>query len=263
MDELIRTVVSLRNMISEMDRKGLELKRITKTSALLMMSGLSSNSIPINIVERCIREQNNDGGWVGVLDTIWNTQFLKLLSRPEFHLNIEKALNYLETQKNPEGLWGRSIRDISRIPVSALFFYLFPRMTNNIELTLLEELWEKEKGSLTYKAGYTLMAFSHNDYIPKASGLIEEAVYWLLNQQNEDGGFSPWKEHPVDSDVFCTSIASLGLACYSDHVPSDVFIKARKWLLDNRLKSGIWKYHEIEDGASWGLYTLSQLRKII
>jgi len=263
MNELIRTVVSLRNMISEMNKKGLELKRITKTSVLLIMSGLSTNSIPSNIIERCIHKQDNDGGWVGIVDTIWNTQFLKLLSRPELRPNIENALNYLETRKNPEGLWGRSIRDISRIPVSALFFYLFPRITNSSGLKLLEELWKTEKGSLTYKAGYTLMAFSHNDYIPKTSGMIEETVYWLLHQQNEDGGFSPWRGHPVDSDVFCTSIASLGLVCYSDHVPSDVFIKAREWLLDNRLESGIWKYHEIEDGASWGLYTLSQLRKII
>lgn len=262
MDELIRTVISLRNMISEMNRKGLELKRITKTAALVMMSGLSPNSIPSNIIERCIREQNMDGGWVGIVDTIWNTQFLKLLTHTDLQPRIEKALNYLQNQKNPEGLWGRSARDMSRIPVSALLFHSFPQTTNSGNLKLLEELWEVEKGSLTYKAGYILMAFYNNDYIPNNSSMINETVHWLLHQQNEDGGFSPWKGHPVDSDVFCTAIACLGLGCYSDLVPSEVFIKARDWLLDNRLESGIWKYHEIEDGASWGLYALSQLQKI-
>ena len=33
------------------------------------------------------------------------------------------------------------------------------------------------------------------------------------------------------------------------------------WIINNRLKSGIWKYHEIEDGASWGLFALSELKK--
>lgn len=262
MTELNRTVMSLFNMISGMNRKGLELKRITKTSALLIMSGLSPNSIPLEIVERCLNERCEDGGWVGIVDTIWNSHFLKLLSRSEFQPYIEQAQHYLNGQKNKEGLWGRSIRDMSRIPVSGLLFYLFPEMTDSSRLRLLEELWKSEQGSLSYKAGYILMAFSRNRYIPEKPELANKIIRWLEENQNEDGGFSPWKNHPVDSNVFCTSIAALGLNCYRTQASLEVLTKARDWLLNNRMKSGIWKYHEIEDGTSWGLYALSQLLKI-
>lgn len=256
---LLPTVLSLRNMIAEMNRKDLELKRITKTAALLMLSGLSRNSIPPVILERCLREQHPDGGWVATVDTMWNAFFLKTLDQTGFSSPIKKALDFIRAQKNNQGLWGRSQRDMSRIPVIGILFYLFPELADNTSLPLLEKLWIYEKNSLTYKAGYTLMAFSRCEYQPENKELIPETITWLLENQEDDGGFLPWKEHPVDSDVYCTSIALLGLSQYPQLVPRETFDRAFKWLLDNRLDNGIWKYHEIEDGASWGLYTLSQL----
>ena len=182
------------------------------------------------------------------------------MDRAAFVTPIAGALDYIQSQKNEHGLWGRSQRDISRIPVSGILFYLFPESAQTGELELLEELWISEKNSLTYKAAYSLMAFNTAGYRPKRqASLIEETVSWLASNQKDDGGFSPWKDHPVDADVFCTSIAVLGLLQYHRLVERVVFERALSWLAGNRLKTGIWKYHEIEDGASWGLFALTQL----
>jgi squalene cyclase len=248
-------------MIAEMNRKNLDLKRITKTASLLICSGLSTNSIPDGITRRCLTEQREDGGWVSILDTMWNTYFLQLLGPQQYELNIGKAKSFLLLQINDHGLWGRSQRDISRIPVTGILFYIFPELANNHRLLLLEELWLSEKNSLTYKAAYTLMAFKAAGYTPKEKNLIADTVEWLMENQRPDGSFAPWKAHPAASDVFCTSVAVLGLLQYKESVLPEIFEKSYNWLLSNRLPNGIWPYHEIEDGSSWALYTLTQLLK--
>jgi squalene cyclase len=248
-------------MVAEMNRKNLDLNRITKTASLLICSGLSPNSIPAGITRRCLTEQREDGGWVSIADTMWNAYLLKLLGPQQYELNIEKAKSFLLLQINNHGLWGRSQRDISRIPVTGILFYLFPDLANNDRLLILEELWQSEKNSLTYKAAYTLMAFKAAGYTPKEKNLIAGTVEWLMENQRPDGSFAPWKTHPAASDVFCTSVAVLGLLQYKESVLSGTFEKSCHWLLSNRLPNGIWPYHEIEEGASWALYTLTQLLK--
>jgi squalene cyclase len=246
-------------MIAEMSRKSLDLKRITKTAALLLLSGLSNNSIPASIIERCLKEQQEDGGWISTTDTLWNAYFLHLLDPAGHKKSIEKALDYIVSRKNRDGLWGRSGRDISRIPVTGTIFYLFPDLADKQKLLKLEQLWQTEKNSLTYKAGYILMAFKAANYNPGEESLTADIIDWLISNQRENGGYAPWKNHPVQSDVFCTSIATLGMTKYKEAIPSKIFKKSYRWLIDNRLPSGVWPYHEIEDGASWGLYTLTQL----
>lgn len=255
----LTTVISLANMIREMNRKGIELKRITKTAALLLDGGYSPNSVPNVILDRCLRKQHPDGGWVGIVDTMWNAFFLSRMNDKTFAPVIRKALDFILSQKNEDGLWGRSQRDISRIPVTGILFYLFPQLADTDSLRLLEKLWISEKNSITYKAGYTLMAFHRGGYEPEDKTLVPGTINWLIDNQEDDGGFSPWKTHPVESDVFCTSIALLGLLQYEETVPEDIFQKGFMWLRQKRLKTGIWRYHEIEDGASWGLYAWTKL----
>jgi hypothetical protein len=261
MEKLFSTIRSLRAMIAEMNHKNLDLKRITKTASLLICSGLSTNSIPAGITRRCVTEQHEDGGWVSIVDTLWNAYFLKLLGSQQYKLQIDKAKSFLLSQINDHGLWGRSPRDISRIPITGILFYLFPDLANGDRLLLLEELWQSEKKSITYKAAYTLMAFNATGYSPKDKTLTRDTVEWLMENQRPDGSFAPWKTHPVASDVFCTSVAVLGLLQYKESVLPETFDKSYSWLLSHRLSSVIWPYHEIEDGASWALYTLTQLLK--
>ncbi|MGE5342303.1 MAG: prenyltransferase/squalene oxidase repeat-containing protein [Candidatus Omnitrophota bacterium] len=258
---LLSTTRSLSNMIREMNRKNLDLHRITKTASLMIMSGTSPNSIPTPIIERCINEQRNDGGWVSVVDTLWNACFLNLVKPHGYDQHIERAFHFLRDQSNENGLWGRSRRDMSRIPVTGILFYLFPQFADEEKCFLLEQLWTSEANSLTYKAAYTLMACNAAHYLPRDQRLIPNTVEWLITNQRPDGGFAPWKEHPVSSDVFCTAVATIGLLQYHSSVPPDVFQKSYAWLINHRLPNGIWPYHEIEDGASWGLYALSLLTK--
>jgi hypothetical protein len=261
MVKLFPTIRSLRSMIAEMNRKNLDLKRITKTASLLVLSGLSWNSIPREIVNRCRQEQQPDGGWVSTVDTLWNAFFLRTLDEEGNRSAVHKALDFISALENKQGLWGRSQRDVSRIPVTGILFYLFPELANERKLHLLEKLWQAEKNSLTYKAAYILMAFRATGYDPEDKNLIDDTVEWLKENQRDDGGFAPWKDHPVDADVFCTAVAVLGMLQYRAAVPGEVFQKSYHWLLNTRLPNGIWPYHEIEDGASWGLYALTQLLK--
>lgn len=259
MNDLLPTIMSLRNMTAEMNRKNLDLKRITKTASLLLLSGLSPNSIPGTIVKRCLGEQQPDGGWISTVDTMWNAFFLKTLDENKFHPAIQKSLEFISGQENKQGLWGRSQRDISRIPVTGILFYLFPGMANEAKLSLLETLWQSEKNSLTYKAAYTLMAFKACAYAPRTKYMIDETLTWLKENQRPDGSFAPWKNHPAASDIFCTAIVLLGMLQYKELIPVEIFQKSYHWMMENRLPQGIWPFHEIEDGASWALYALSQL----
>ncbi len=258
---LIKTAASLQNMIIEMNEKEIELKRISKTSSLLMLSGISKNSIPTNIIERCLDNQNSDGGWISIVDTMWNTFFLKSVDENTFERNINMGIEFLKIQRNSEGLWGRSYRDIYRIPVTGVLFYLLPELADQHSLYLLEQLCQKEKNTLTYKAAYTLLAFNKNDYYPDDINLITDLVEWLISNQRNDGGFAPWLEHPIESDIYCTSLAVLGLLQYSELVPERVLARAFEWIISNQLNNGIWKYHEIEDGASWGMYAMSEVMR--
>jgi len=260
---ILKAIASLRAMLKEMLAKDLELRRITKTASLLLMSGISPSNIPQKIIDRCKNEQNSDGGWVAITDTIWNIVFLSLYNKDMHQHIIDNGIKYLQANTNKGGLWGRSSRDMSRITVSGLLLAMIPQLQKQCYLQKIEELWKSEINSITYKAAYTLMAFASSKYIPHDTTIISDTISWLSMNQRQDGSFAPWKEHPVASDVYCTSIAILGLLQYKDMVSIDLFKKTLKWLEDNQLKNGIWAFHEIEDGASWGLYALTMLNKYL
>ncbi|NOQ24907.1 MAG: hypothetical protein GQ564_06040 [Bacteroidales bacterium] len=260
MSALIKTIISLRNMIAEMNKKELEIKRISKTASLLVLSGLSPNSIPTDITSRIIKEQQADGGWKNIVETFWCVVLLKFTDEKKYDESINRGIRFIESNETKTGLWGRSNRDMQRIPVSGVLLWLLPELATEQRLIALEKLWKSEQNSIVYKAGYTLLAFNQNNYIPTDQSLIPSTCQWLAENQREDGGFAPWIDHPVDADVFCTAIASIGLFQYQEHIAKGVLQKSNKWLITNRLKTGIWKYHEIEDGASWGLYALSLLQ---
>lgn len=41
----------------------------------------------------------------------------------------------------------------------------------------------------------------------------------------------------------------------------DIIQKAYKYILHTQLPTGLWPYHEIEDGAAWGLRALTAIEK--
>lgn len=257
-----RAIISLLNMCNEMFRKNIEIRRITKTCALLLMSGLSPHDIPKKIIDKCLSSQKDDGGFIGNTDTLWNIKFLEFYSQYEEERN--KAIKWLVSNNGDEEGFGRSKRDMHRIPVTGLALYLLPEIATEQNLEWLEKTWSSELNSLTYKAAYTILAFNKNKYTPKTnSKLVHETADWLSTQQEISGGFAPWLNHPVRENVYCTAVALLALISMQDDLYRVTIERAYNYLCRTQLKSGIWAYHEIEDGASWGLYALSQAEKYL
>lgn len=251
-----RATLSLLNMTREMYRKSIEIGRITKTCALLLMSGLSKQDVDSDIINRCLLSQKADGGFIGNTDTIWNCKLLEYY--PEFREKRDIALQWLAQDNGTELGFGRSKRDMHRIPVTGLALYLLPELRCAETMNWLSDLWMSERNSLTYKAAYTLLAFRQCGYDSKQKKLIRETVDWLISQQQESGGFAPWHDHPVGANVYCTAVAMLGIMSDSERRHAEVIAKAYTYLCSTQLKSGIWPYHEIEDGSAWGLYAMTQ-----
>ena len=113
-----RATMSLLNMCNEMFRKNIEIRRITKTCALLLMSGLSSHDIPSKIIDKCLASQKDDGGFIGNTDTLWNIKFLEFY--PQYETERKRAIKWLVSGNGDEEGFGRSKRDMHRIPVTGL-----------------------------------------------------------------------------------------------------------------------------------------------
>jgi len=253
-----RSVISLSQIARDFLSKGIELTRVCRLAVLLKESGVDSDNILFrNLAKKCIVTQRDDGGWMDVLETVWCSTLVNLFI--EFSEQVEKALEWLRGQRCKDGGWGKSKRDSARIPVTGLLLYMLPQLSSEEDLKWLENEWNQEhklKPCLTYKAAFSLMAFSKNNYKPGNHDLISKTVCWLIDQQNDDGGWGPWKGHPVGSDSWCTGISIVGLLQYPDKIPKIALQKAIKWLRKNQLQNGLWPYHYIEEGSSWALYAL-------
>lgn len=256
-----KATLSLLNMTKEMFKKNIEISRITKTCTLLLLSGLSPLSIDHDIVQACIKSQNSDGGFVGNTDTIWNIKMLEYF--PQFSEERNLAIKWLINGNIEEGGFGRSKRDMHRIPVTGLALYLLPKIANVIHLNWLEKTWLSEKNSLTYKAAYTLLAFNECKYEPSNPHILNQTADWLASQQEGNGGFAPWLNHPVGADIYCTAVATIALLEIDKVKFKEIITKAYEYMKTTQLRSGIWPYHEIEDGASWGLYALTKCESLL
>jgi hypothetical protein len=256
-----RATLSLLNMTNEMFRKNIEISRITKTCTMLLLTGISTESIDPNIILTCIKNQKLDGGFVGNTDTIWNAKLLEYY--PRYNKEMIAALKWINEGNFEDGGFGRSKRDMHRIPVTGLALYLLPQLAKDIHLEWLENTWLSEVNSLTYKAAYTLLAFDACNYVPNNQKNIEDTAYWLASQQEENGGFAPWLSHPVGDNIYCTAVATLALISVDVNKYEENILKAYNYMLKTQLKSGIWPYHEIEDGASWGLLALTTCENVL
>lgn len=247
---------SLNSLLRQLLKNEIELPRISRTACLSIMGGVSPNSVPLAITDKIIAEQNTDGGWVGPDDTMWNVLFLKLVGLGDSQM-YHRGLQFLQKNMQQNLGWGRSMRDIPRIPVTGRVLYFLPELNDHDALNRLLNLWDKEKNSLTYKAASVLMACKSGS-LPSSNTIVEDALGWLEKQQNDDGGFGPWRNHPAGSDVYCTALALLGIAQYYPYNP--VIDKAVSWMADTQLEIGLWGYHQIEDGAAWGWYALNAIQ---
>jgi squalene cyclase len=191
---------------------------------------------------------------------VWCTSFISLYE--EYANSVENALGWLDGQKHSDGSWGRTRRDIGRIPTTGLILNLIPRLSSELSLEWLENQWKREtefEPVMTYKAAFVLMAFKANNYQSPDHSFILKVIDLLSGQQNDDFGWGPYKNHPINSTPYCTGVSLLGLLQYPQNVPEDVFRKGLNWLLENQIPEGLWADHYIEEGSSWALYALTQI----
>lgn len=257
-----RLVFALQSLLRQLLSNRIEMLRPCRTACLMILGGMSPNSVPDELTEQILREQRKDGGWVGPDDTLWAILYLKLVQYADVE-RIQRAVEFLRNTRSDEYGWGRSERDIPRIPVTGRILFFMPELCTGPYVDGLIRLWNTERNSLTYKASFTLAALHTANVAAEHGSLVSETIEWLASQQNEDGGFSPWKGHPVGSDIFCTAIASLGLTMYPTDVSESVLCRSLLWMKESQLGNGLWAYHQIEDGSAWGFYAIRKIMAVL
>ncbi|MBA7662615.1 hypothetical protein ES703_70644 [subsurface metagenome] len=245
--------------------KQIDLERIVRVAVLLKWSGVNqNNSVFQEIAKRCLAEQKDDGGWIEVEDSIWCVAFLKDFE--EYSQAYKSGLIWVNNQKLQNGVWGKTKRDIGRIPITGLLLYLLPELSNVDSLKWLESELKREFGlnpKLTYKSAFALMASKKNNYQFSDSHLFNNTVNWLKSQQNEDYGWGYCQGHPVGSTPFCTGVAITGLLQYPDRIDPNVIVNGLKWIEKNQLEEGLWPDHYIEEGSVWAFYALTEGYKFL
>ncbi len=214
-----------------------------------------NDQLPINFGGR-----QSDRGWADVVETTWAIACMDELGTWGAHPIEQRheSLAWLKNERGSDGAWGRSSRDMPRIPVTGWVLTLLPELADEKSLFWLESEWKKDLNSetkLTYKGALTLMAFAATKANPKDESLLPETVEYLMSEQNEDGGFAPWKGHPVGSEPWSTGIDLLGLTAFPDLVKPEVVERTLDWLGRNQLPNGLWPCHYIEEGSAycyWG-----------
>jgi hypothetical protein len=258
---LLRAVFFLCGVLKSFVDKGMEIERSARVAVCLLRVGVcAENQLFYRLKEEIIRRQLKDGGWRNVEETVWCMEVLKILRYKENSFTIERARSWLNKQKSHTGGWGQSIRDFPRIPLTSWIMLLHFELLNWKDIDWLIDSVEEDisNGSsffLTYKLSLPVVAFR------KRSVCLQNEDEWLgilALQQNDDGGFSPWKNHPIGSEIVSSAYALC--AFYKQKKYESVFNACLQWILKNQLSNGSWPYHYIEYGACMGVFALSEIR---
>ncbi len=241
------------------------LRRLRVLSCLLHSSSIISNiiNVPDNLYGR-----RSDGGWTDVEETMWAVTALDLLNGWDISSPIlrNNSINWLNGQKTQEGAWGRNYRDIARIPITGMLLTILPELADDRSINWLENEWKEDltaPAQLTYKGALFLSASAKNKLSLNNNELIDKTISYLANEQNPDGGFAPWKGHPIGSEPWSTGIVLIGLSAWPTLVNHDVFLKALGWLGQNQLPNGLWPCHYLEEGSAYCFWGAIEALKVI
>jgi len=261
-----QTVSALINALKIFLEDKLEPLRLARIGTCLVLTGGNHNNpIIVQCKNSICNTQQEDGGWADVEESIWSLVFLKHLNHDNFE-SINRGNKWLNNQRNKNGGWGRTNRDISRIPVTGLLLHLLPELSDQKAINWLKNEWRKDFQSdtrLTYKGGFFLLGLSASGVSIDDCSLIKETYSYLFDEQNEDDGFGPWKDHPIGSDPWSTGIVLLGLLSYPELVKKEIIEKAVNWLAENQLPNGLWPYHYIEEGSAYAYWGLVEALKYL
>lgn len=245
-------ICALASFLSDANTRSLESVRLGRACSALLIAGCNQeSSLCRSVMEQILKKQNSDGGWSDPEETAWATS---LIGRDEkkYGTAYKSALRWIACARKPTGAWGRNPRDQAKMPVTSLICFLTPEVIEDRDLDWLTSEWKRDLEAvvqLSYKAGFFLIGMAQR----KGSDLISRTVSHLVEDQNDDGGFGPWKGHPIGSDPWSTGVVLWGLSKWIDHVDAKVIEKALDWLRKTQLPSGYWPYHYLDDGTSLAL----------
>ncbi|HOK07723.1 MAG TPA: terpene cyclase/mutase family protein [Syntrophales bacterium] len=141
---------------------------------------------------------------------------------------------------------------MARISMTGLVSALIPDVVERRDVDWMRSEWQRDFGGpvrLSYKGGFFLLGMPRD----RENTLVSRTISHLAEDQNEDGGFAPWRGHPIGSDPWSTGVVLWGLSKWIGHVDPVVVEKALHWLGKTQLPSGYWPYHYLDDGTSLAL----------
>jgi len=240
----------------------LEPSRLARAGYALLASGCSvSGNFPGNSLSAYLAgSQQKDGGWADVEETLWCLGYLNAFGE-RYDTELANGRKWLTSVQLPCGAWGKSERDQPRIPVTALTAALVPEVVDSSALKWLANQWEADLASptqLTYKGAFYLLTQTHSK-VSRDDELVIRTISYLAGEQAEDGGFGPWKGHPVGSDPWSTGVVLCGLSRVGKLAPRQIIERALSWLKSKQLSNGLWPYHYLDDGAAMALIGISSV----
>lgn len=242
-------------------RKGLEVERAARVGTVLLLTGAHPGSPLIRFLSESILEhQYDDGGWRNVEESIWTLKVLWLINDPHYQPSVERGLSWLLSQKKPGGGWGQTSRDFPRIPLTSLILFFFPELSGKDDMEWLSAAVrsevEGEGPVLTYKLALPILAWSARG-APFSNSTAQQLYASLVGAQNHDGGFAPWKGHPVGSEPWSTAFALIALLRGSKSWGGQkAIVRALDWLAKSQLVDGSWPYHYIDEGSALAYWAL-------
>ena len=261
-----KTALNLAGALKALSLNNFETLRIARVGTCLLFTGSNPNN---PITSQCTKvicnTQQSDGGWADNEETMWSLAYLKGVGFLHQE-NYKKGLQLLNEQRHPNGGWGRAIRGYPRIPNTGLLLHLLPEVSDQDAVNWLINEWKRDFQSntrLTYKGAFFLLGLSASGVSINECSLIEETYSFLAHEQNDDGGFGPWKDHPIGSDPWSTGIVLLGLLSYPDLIDRNVIERAVNWLGETQLPNGLWPYHYIEEGSAYAYWGLVEALKYL
>ena len=246
-------IKALFNFSKQCDQRGIEPVRVARVGWALLFAGCGYSKFFKNISDYLKQTQQNDGGLSDIEETVWSASFLAKINGDN-DPSVISAVNWIKSEHYEQGGWGKHKRDRLRIPTTSLVTTLLPSIATKTDYNWVKKEWESDLSGpvqLSYKAGfYLLTEAGHQE---PDENLIKKTITYLTKDQNQDGGFGPWRNHPVGSDPWSTGIVLWGLSQWIRMVNKNVVIKMFKWLQRNQLTTGYWPYHYLDDGTSYAL----------
>lgn len=244
----------------------LEPIRLARAGYALLASGCSvKGDFPgNNLASYLVETQREDGGWADVEETLWCLGYLATFGE-RYEDRSDSGKKWLASVRLPCGAWGKSERDQPRIPVTALISALVPEIVGSSALKWLANQWETDLASptqLTYKGAFYLITQAHSQ-ASSDQELTERTISHLNGEQEDDGGFGPWKGHPAGSDPWSTGVVLWGLSRVGELIPGYTVKRALSWLESRQLPNGLWPYHYLDDGAAMALIGISSVLPLL